>query len=296
MKAKGSILYELAIVILTVLLVASILYPKKLIEQQEEYREISHHRMEEIQKAGLQFQKYHGYYTDTMAVLINFIRTSPEYEHYVDSMIVGGLDSIITKVQEFKTREEHIASLMHSATDSVMIDSLSRMQNDIKLDSRELAGYIEYVFDNMRSLPNMPVDQLRTVFVIVDSKQFTLNLDIVRNAIESGQQKVAEQAKNDAIKVFDSVIQKFEDVKAEVFKFKDDRLDEMAYCPVTNKEFRLVHVHSDTTAIKYLNIYSPIDSSDIESVEHDFLRSKIGGLKLQNYGKIENGKKSWEDG
>ncbi|MFQ5751594.1 MAG: hypothetical protein ACE5HI_06305 [bacterium] len=45
-----------------------------------------------------------------------------------------------------------------------------------------------------------------------------------------------------------------------------------------------------------MNVYCPIDSSDIQEVENNFLKSKIGGLKLENHGRIENGEKSWESG
>ncbi len=58
------------------------------------------------------------------------------------------------------------------------------------------------------------------------------------------------------------------------------------------RPYRLVHV--DTSAIKYLNIYCPIDSNDIQVLKGNFLKSRIGGLDLENHGHIENGEKSWE--
>lgn len=290
-KARGSIIYELLIVILGATLVASILYPKKITEQEQRNMEISRYRMEQIQKAALQYQKYNGTYSDTLEKVFEFIRTSPEYQHYVDSVIVGGLDSIITELEEFKTKQNEIAAAIPSATDSTMIDSLTELQTEIKLESRRLAGYVEYVHDRMKNLPNTPVDELRAVLVIIDSKKFTLDMDIVKNAIESGQQEVAQRGSGDVIETIESTIKQFERVKTLLPRYRGSSLDSIGLCPTTHKPFRLVHV--DTSVIKFLNIYSPIDSADIAMVEHDFLKSKIGGMKLTNHGRIENGERSW---
>lgn len=291
-KAKGSIIYEILIVILAAVLVGSILYPKKLTEQEERNIELSRYRMDQIQKAALQYQKYSGVYTDTLSKIFEFIRTSPEYSHYVDSVIVGGIDSIITRLNDFKAKEEIILSSIPSAIDTVMIDSLSEMQTDIKLQSRQLAGYVEYVHDKLQNLPNMPIAQLKEAFLIVDSKQFTLDMDIVKNSIQSGQLQEAEKAARDVINVIEGVRDQFQLVLDKLPEYKSDSLDSLAFCPTTHKPYRLVHI--DTSTIKYLNIYSPIDSTDIQIVQSSFLKSKIGGLKLKNHGKIESGEKSWE--
>ena len=173
-----------------------------------------------------------------------------------------------------------------------MIDSLSHMQQDIKLDSRQLAGFVEFVHNRMKNLPNMPHEHLASVFLIVDSKQFTLTMDIVKNSIESGNLEDAEKAAEEVIDIIQSVIDRFQLVRDRIPEYKSDSLDELFYCPTTGRPYRLVN--ADTSIIKFLNIYCPIDSSDIQKVENDFLKSKIAGLKLQNHGRIENGEKSWE--
>jgi len=291
-KAKGSIIYELLIVILGVLLVGSILYPKRVTDREQTNTERCRYRMGELQKAGLQFQKYHGGYTDTLSQIFEFVRTHEEYDSYVDSLIVGGLDSVITRLNGFKTREETILSNIPLATDSVMIDSLVEMQDNIKLDARSLAGYVEFIHDRMKNLPNMPVDQLRSGFLIVDSKQFTLDMDITKNSIQNGLLREAEKAAKSSIQMMKRVAGRFEQVLAEIPAYKGASLDSLAFCPTVHEQYELVHV--DTSVIKYLNIYCPIDSADIAAVNNDFLKSKIGGLELQNHGKIESGEKSWE--
>ncbi len=291
-KVKGSILYKFLILVLAVTLVASILYPKVLADREHESLELSQYRMSEIQKAGLQYQKYNSVYTDTLTQIFDFIRTNPEYAHYVDSVVVGGLDSVLTRLQDFNDRQGLILAAIPSAMDTVMIDSLTELQNAIKFDSRALAGYVEYVHDRMKNLPNMPMEPLREAFKFVDSKKFTMDMEIVKNSVASGQLEAASKASADVVGVISSMIASFEEIRDSVPAYKGESLEQLASCPTTSREFRLVHV--DTSVVKYLNIYSPINEDDIALVEADFLKSKIGGLSIQNHGKIESGEKSWE--
>lgn len=291
-KAKGSIIYELLIVILGVLLVGSILYPKRVTDLEKTNTETCRYRMGEIEKAGLQYHKYRGGYTDTLSQIFDFIRTSDEYQVFVDTLIIGGLDSIATQLNNFKMREETILSNIPLATDSVMIDSLTELQDSIKFDARNLAAYVEFLHDRMKNLPNMPVEQLRSAFLTVDSKQFTIDMDIVSNTMRNGLLSESESAAQSVIAMMDRVAETFEDVRSRVPEYKGPGLDSLAFCPTIHEKFNLVHV--DTSVIKYLNISCPIDSTDIAAVNNDFLKSTIGGLTLQNHGKIENGEKSWE--
>ncbi len=292
-KAKGSILYKVLILFLAAVLVGSILYPKKLKEEEERNAGLCRHRMEEVQRVGLQYQKYTAVYNDTLDVLFNFIKASPQFEQYVDSVVVGGLDSIVTKLNEFRDRQHLVQENIPNATDSVMIDSLAQMQNDMKMDSRQLAAYVEYVHDRMRNLPNMPVERLKAALIIIDSKQFTLNMDIVRNSIVNGKLKDAEKACNDVIGVMDSNISQIKEVATRVPDYKGSNLEQLAFCPTTGRAFKLAHI--DTSVIKYLNVYCPIDSADIATVAGNFMQSKIGGFAIETHGIIDGGVKSWED-
>lgn len=68
-------------------------------------------------------------------------------------------------------------------------------------------------------------------------------------------------------------------------------LNNMSSCPTVGKEYKIVALN-DTTP-KIVNIYCPIDSQDIKEVEEDFKRSFLGGLKIENHGALEAGKKTW---
>ena len=291
-KPKGNIFYEILIVILTVVLVASIIYPKKIQEEEELNTQLAHYRMDEIFKAELQYQKYNSRYNDTLSVVLDFIQNDPRYATWVDSVIIGKLDTVLSRLNQFRRQEDFIRATVATTQDSAMFDSLAKMQFDMKFASRELSSQIESINDQMKLLPNMPLADLVAVFKVVDSKQFTLDMDIVRNSILSRDVLTAQTGATDMTTIIDQVADQFVAIKNKVPEYKSSSLDEIAYCPSTGKEFELVYI--DTSAIKYINIYSPIDSSDIARAASDFLKSKIGGYKLENHGKIESGEKSWE--
>ncbi|MFQ5823521.1 MAG: hypothetical protein ACE5JB_05650 [bacterium] len=293
-KAKGSILYELLIVILSAVLIASIIYPKKITDQEELNTQICREKMSDILNAELQYQKYNNVYNDSLPAVIEFLRTSPEYTAYIDSVLKRGIDSVLTRLYEFKALEDTILSNIPTALDTIIIDSLSQMQQKIKMDTRVLASYVEFLHDRMINLPNTPVKDLKAAFVIIDSKQFTLNMDIVRNLIESGDLDGAQQTAEEVIENIESLIDNFKLVLMNLKDYKGEGLNLLFDCPTVNKPYRLVHI--DTTTIKYLNIYCPIDSFDIQIVKSNFMKTRIGGLQLVNHGHIENGEKSWETG
>ena len=176
--------------------------------------------------------------------------------------------------------------------DTATINSLTNMQQNIKMDSRRLAGFIEYLFERMKNLPNTPVEDLKAAFVVVDSKKFTLDMDIVKNSIAAGLLNEAREAGAQVIDTIDSVTAQFQKALDRLPEYKSAALDSLYICPTVHKPYRIAHI--DTSAVKYLNIYCTIDSLDLQVIASHFLKSKIGGLKVINHGKIENGEKSWE--
>lgn len=290
--ARGSIIYEFLIVILTAVLIASIIYPKKLADKEKLNTQICRNRMSDILNAELQYQRFNNTYNDTLTKVIEFLKTSPEYAAYVDSVLGRGLDSVLTVLNNFKTIQSQILEDIPQATDTTMIDSLVNLQEKIRSHGRSLANFVEYLHDRMKNIPNTPIEDLRKVFRVVDSKQFVINMEIVKNLINNGDLQGATEACQELLDLYDSVIDQFQDVKIKLADFQSDKLDSLYHCPTFYEPYKLVYV--DTSAIKYINIYCPIDSEDIEIIKSDFLRYRIGGLRIQNHGKIEGGKKSWE--
>ena len=70
-------------------------------------------------------------------------------------------------------------------------------------------------------------------------------------------------------------------------------IETMNNCPTVNEPYELAVV--DTSVIKELYITCPVDSLDSLKVISDFKLNKLGGLKISNHGKIDNGERSWED-
>ena len=291
-KPKGSLIYEILIVLLGVLLVVSIMYPKRLGDKEEGKTELCRFRMSEIFNAELQYLKYNRTFNDTLSLVVNFIRTDSSYATYMDSVIAGGLDSIMTRLDQFREMEEVILADIPSASDTVMIDSLVDLQVALKRKTRGFAAFVEFVHDRMKNLPNTPIEEMKEVYKIVDSKKFTLDMDIVRNMVESGKLEDAEKAANDVINRFNLVKAGFQSVLNHLPEHNGSGLDSLFHCPTVHKEYVLVH--TDTSVIKYLDIFCPLDSTDIEIVESSFMKSTIGGLDLANHGKIEKGENSWE--
>jgi len=69
-------------------------------------------------------------------------------------------------------------------------------------------------------------------------------------------------------------------------------LDSVFICPTTRDSYKIAVV--DTSVIKLLNIYCPVDSLDSLKVATDFKLTKLGALRITNHGNIEGGTKSWE--
>ncbi|MCH7679222.1 hypothetical protein IID10_07630 [candidate division KSB1 bacterium] len=291
-RPKGSLLYEILIVVLAALLIGSILYPKKVGDQEEVRTELCRFRMSEIFNAELQYLKYNRIFNDTLSQVVNFIRNDSSYAMYVDSVIAAGLDSIVTRLDQFRKMEEVILADIPSAADTVMIDSLVNLQVALKRKSRGLAAYVEFVHDRMKNLPNTPIEEMKEVYKIVDSKQFTLDMDIVKNSVESGNLGVAQKAASDIIDRIDLVKAGFQSVLKHLPEHNGSGLDSLFHCPTVNKEYILVYI--DTSVIKYLDIFCPLDSTDVEIVESSFMKSTLGGLDIVNHGKIEKGESSWD--
>lgn len=293
-KAKGSIIFEVLIVVLAVLLIGSIIYPKRVGEREAVNTDLCRSRISSIFDAELLYLRYNKVYTDTLEHVLDFLKNDQLYATYVDSVIKSGLDSIVTKLDEFKAEQQFILAHIPEAIDTVMIDSLGKIQQNIKMQSRRLAGFVEFIHDKMKRVPNTPMEDLRSVFKVVDSKKFTLEMDIIQNSIENGRLEDAELAANKLLETMDDVSDGFRTVLAGLPEFRGASLDSLYRCPTVNKPYKLVHV--DTSVVKYLNVYCPVDSVDIEVVESSFLKSTIGGLKIENHGNIEKGVKSWETG
>lgn len=63
-------------------------------------------------------------------------------------------------------------------------------------------------------------------------------------------------------------------------------------CPTSSDTYRIEVV--DTSAIKILKVFCPLDSAEIDSINSNFWFKMIGGGKVKNHGNIDNNNPSWE--
>ena len=71
------------------------------------------------------------------------------------------------------------------------------------------------------------------------------------------------------------------------------RIEHFKLCPTVNRPYIITVV--DTSVIKTFNIECPITKEDSLKVAQDFWKSKVGGLKITNHGRITKGEEmSWK--
>lgn len=95
-KRKGSIVYEILIVLLIVGLIATILYPKVVWERGEKERDICRQRMIDIQNAELKYFEKYTAYTDSLPKLIETLKSDTSLATTLDTLLVSPLDSLYT--------------------------------------------------------------------------------------------------------------------------------------------------------------------------------------------------------
>jgi len=292
-KTKGSIVLEILIVVLIVALIATLLYPKKVWEEEDRNMKICRSNMDRIFKAELVYQKYHYTYTDSMPELVNFIKNDstkmPVRDYfYADTALA---EEMVDFLREKDSNANQLINdiladtLMWAIIETIDYDSnlarviLNRLESTALGDSVKAKRMGDssdvYVLKELRNQfsafqiynPIKDDDSLKLVFARMIPEISTGSLlDTLYISNEEWAQKI------------DSA----------VFY----TLDHFTTCPTVGKEYKITVI--DTSVIKYVNIECPIDSTDIEGINRDFVKYHFGHLRLKNHGKIINsGEKSW---
>jgi len=95
-KPRGSIIYEILIVLLTLGLIGSIVYPKKVWEKEERERDICRQRMLDIQNAELLYFSKNNSYSENLREVIEFLKSDTSLAATIDTLILSPLDSLYT--------------------------------------------------------------------------------------------------------------------------------------------------------------------------------------------------------
>ncbi|MDZ7331849.1 MAG: hypothetical protein ONB31_07705 [candidate division KSB1 bacterium] len=289
--AKGSIILKLLIVILSAALVATILYPKKIWEQEERNTNTCRTNMDRIFKAEMIYLQHHNNYTDNLDQLISFIKDSSktiirEYikadtalaeqmlNHLVTTdsranSIINNLtaDTLLFSILEAVNYDSNLAHVMLNRLEKTEMGSAIKEKREIGISDVDILKEIDRTFGSVKIYdPLKTDDSLSLVFrrMMPDVPVGSL-LDTLYVLGPKWAEKI------------DSA------VNQTVVNFK--------YCPTVNREYKIAII--DTSAFKYVNIECPVDSSDIQATKNNFVKYHFGHHRISNHGKVETGEKSW---
>ena len=260
-KSKGSIIYKLLIVILAAALVATILYPKKLWKAEDQNVEICQDNMEHILYVEYTYLSAFNAFTDTLENAINFIKN----------------DTTGIVLRQFIN------------TDSLLSTKIIKALNDL-----EYGVKIDSIGDSTRLVP----EELQAGLVLFDATNPADSTVVSTGAIisfEGFMDRLEQHTRYNGIDTVEAFILdslRFFPVLADkIDSIGIYTLDNLSVCPTSLKEYQIQVI--DTSAIKELNVFCPVDSLDSLYVSRDFMLSKIGGLRISNHGSVVNGEKSW---
>jgi hypothetical protein len=291
-KVKGSIILKILIVVLLAALIGTIMYPKKIWDEEEKNTQTCRDNMDRIFKAEMIFLQHYNNYTDSLNQLTTFFKkdsTKNFIREYfeIDTALAEMMTDFLTKANsaaDLVIRNLSADTLMFAIIEAVNYDSNLAHVMLNRLENTSLGDEVKA----KRSTGNNDVAILKEL-----NKEFT--------AI-----KVYEPIKDD-----DSLSLVFNRIMPEVpvgslldtlynlsgnWAQKIDSavfytLDHFKTCPTVGREYKVGVI--DTSAIKYINIECPIDSLDIEATKADFFKYHLGHRRIENHGRIETGEKSW---
>jgi hypothetical protein len=290
-RARGSIIYETLIVLLTAALIGSIVYPKKLWDQMKRETDECRARMSSIFDGELQYQKFRATYTDSLPELVTFLKSDSAYWATIDSVIVRPLRQAVADLDTIVMRQRAFVEAIKLDTTQAYRDSLADTELEILSDYRFIRADIEDLLDVLKAYPMMPREQLRRLWVQMGTEDYITQFNIAQNMLRLGEIDASLIAAERVANAIGEIEPGVEAVIDMIYN-TGPLLDQIYTCPAIGDTYKLVL--EDTTVFKYINIYCPVDSVDIEAVKRDFLRYRIGGYRLENHGKIERGVKSWE--
>lgn len=292
-KSKGSIVLEILIVVLVIALIATILYPKKIWEQENANTENCRKHMDQIFKAELIFQKYHNNYTNSLDELVNFIKKSDSVNlvrEYIQADTALAI-TLTNEIRQMDPKADEIIknlladTLMYAIIETANYDSNLAVAIFKRLDKSPIANLIKakWVADssdvaNLKMLAStMKANDI--LAPIRDDDSLKLVFARMMPDVSVGDQLDTLYVLNRAWA---------ERIDSAVFA----TLDQFRTCPTVNREYKITVI--DTSAFKYVHIECPVDSAlDIEQSKNDFVRYYFGHLRIANHGRIETGDRSW---
>ena len=187
--------------------------------------------------------------------------------------------------------ETHLAynDTLSKVVDLIISDTTgSRLRRFAGLDSI-LGGKIIKEFKKTNDMVTITVD---SVFGQGPDSMITKNVDITVSALLDSLTRYTQAADLDTAEAFilDS-LRTWPQYAARIDSMATIALNNLYTCPTVGREY-IITANNDTTP-KMITIACPLDSTDQEKLHSDFMKSFLGGLRIENHGSIENGEKKW---
>ena len=292
-KSKGSILLEIIAVILVVCLIVTILYPKKVWDEEDQNTADCRTNMDRILKAELVYQKFHNTYTDSLPGLVSFIKDDSTKEaivdyFYADTALAEDLVEHLTEVDSEAAKiidNLNADTLFYAIIETINYDSnLAR----VILERFEKTEFADTVLTKKASDSSdvYILKELRTEFSSFDLYEPIKDDDSLYLVFARMMPEITIGSLVDTLYVLNEKWVQIVDSAV------SNTLENMIICPTVGREYQVTVI--DTSVIKYVNIGCPLDSTDIEVIKNDFIKYNFGHLRLKHHGKItEIGEKSW---
>jgi len=291
-KAKGSIILKILIVILVIALVATILYPKKIWDYEQRNTDTCRTNMDRIFKAEMIFLQHHNNYTNNLDQLISFIdndSTKEVIREYIKAdtalaevmtdrltqgdskadLVIRNLlaDTLMTTIIEAVNYDSNLARVILNRLENTELSDAVKAKRSIGINDVEIIKELDNDFASIKIYePIKDDDSLSLVFsrMMPDVPIGSL-LDTLYVLNPTWAEKI------------DSAV--------------ITTLNNLKVCPTINRNYKIAVI--DTSAFKYVNIECPIDSLDTEATKKDFVKYYLGHLRIENHGKVETGERSW---
>ena len=291
-KAKGSIILKILIVLLLVALVGTIMYPKKIWDEETKNTQICRDHMDRIFKAEVIYLQYNKNYTDSLSKLTSFFEkdTTKDFirEYFrSDTALAENMTDFLSKTDsaaDMLIRKLSADTLMFAVIEAVNYDSnlarviLNRLGNtplENEISTQRSAGNNDVTI--LKELDSeFPAIKLYEPIKDDDSLSLVFSRMMPELPVGSLLDTLYNLNSKWAQKIDSAVFY---------------TLDHFTTCPTVGRQYNIAVI--DTSAIKYIDIACPIDSLDIEAAKTDFVKYRLGHRSIENHGKVETGEKSW---
>lgn len=148
-----------------------------------------------------------------------------------------------------------------------------QMHEEHNYDS-SLVTVLEYIKNDSTWLEDSTMYALRDTFYVKLIQEYLVNYSEVNPAV----------APDSAFKLVSLGLSE---------EYIEKSFDLLYKCPSIGTEYKIGVV--DTSAIKQLKVFCPLDSMAIDSINNEFVFSVIGGGRIENHGSIDSGEPSWKE-